>query len=85
MDAAGAQALAERIAQHQHWLQAEAVRTGAQAAADPDAYALEEIGDGYRLYRPEPVARPAGGAWRMRKELVGGRWETSVVAAENTA
>ena len=81
MDAAGARALAERIAQHQHWLQAEAVRTGAQPTADPDAHALEEFGDGYRLYRGEPGASPAGALGGCARSSSAAAGRRPVVAA----
>ena len=69
MDANRAQAVRERIAAHEHWSQAEAVRDRRQPASDPDADQLVEIRDGYL---PERVA----------ETLVAGRWET---ALEGTA
>jgi len=80
MDPNGARYLKARIAQQQHWRLAEAVRNGSQAAADPDAGRLEEIGDGYRLYTREASHGSNGGriVHRLRKTLVDGRWESSL-------
>jgi hypothetical protein len=72
MDANGARELAKRFEAHEHWRQAEAVRNGEQPRADPDAHALEEMGEGVRRYRREPGSEPA-----LCKRLVAGRWESS--------
>jgi hypothetical protein len=82
MDTNGARHLQARIAQHQHWLLADAVRAGEQPATDPDADRLEEMGDGYRLYAPEQTAGADGVTLRrLRKTLVDGRWEAALVDA----
>lgn len=65
MDGNGARELSKRIEQHEHWLQADAVRDGRQPASDPDAADLERIEDGFRVY--------AGG---LCKRLLDGRWKT---------
>lgn len=72
MDANGARELAKRLEAHEHWRQADAVRNGDQPAADPDAHALEEVGDGVRRYRRESDSEHA-----LCKRLVAGRWEVS--------
>ncbi len=85
MDANGARALAERIAQQEHWRQAAAVRDGRQDASDPDAETLVMIGHGVRLYRGETHEELRDGrvtkvVTHLRKMLVDDRWETSVVS-----
>ena len=72
MDANGAKELAKRLEAHEHWRQADAVRSGDQPAVDPDAHALEELGEGIRRYRPEPENEHP-----LCKRLVAGRWEVS--------
>jgi hypothetical protein len=72
MDANGARELSKRLEAQEHWRQAEAVQRGEQPAADPDGHALEEVGEGFRRYRPEPDGRSA-----LHKRLVAGRWESS--------
>jgi hypothetical protein len=72
MDANGARELSRRLEAQEHWRQAEAVQRGEQPAADPDAHALEEVGDGVRRYRPD-----ADGGATLCKRLVAGRWESS--------
>jgi hypothetical protein len=70
---AGAEELERRIAEHAHWRLAEAVREGRQSARDPDAARLIALGDGIRIYGPEPgtqLHRAAG----FEKRLVGGWW-----------
>jgi hypothetical protein len=67
MDARGAEHLRRRIEQHQHWLQAQAVREGLQPALDPDADDLVEIRDELRIYRD-----------RQAKQLVDGWWHAHV-------
>jgi hypothetical protein len=79
----GARLLAERIAQHQHWRQAEAVRARRQPAVDPDADALEEMYDGVRVYGRETQRTTVNGqiavvAHRLVKRLVQGYWEASL-------
>ena len=76
MDANGARELAKRLEAHEHWRQADAVRSGDQPAADPDAHALEEVGDGIRRYRREADNEPS-----FCKRLVAGRWEVSTEPA----
>jgi hypothetical protein len=71
MDAKGAKALTERIAEEQ-WRSAPCVQRGEQPHADPDAEYIESIGDDYRLY-----AYPADGddgARRVKKVLRDGSW-----------
>ena len=64
--------LKRRIEQQAHWQQADAVRDGRQLPVDPDSDALEEIGDGFRLYS---VRQAADGVRRVCKRLVDGRWQ----------
>ena len=72
MSADAARTLARRIAEHQQWQRAEAVRAGEQPPLDPDADDLVEMDEDLRIY-----AKRAG--QRMRKRLIEGRWETDVV------
>ena len=76
MDAHGARVLSERIAQQQHWEQADAVRDGRQPAADPDLELLQDFGDGYRIYRAARGNGTSGITTRERltKTLVDGCW-----------
>ena len=71
MDARGAEHLRRRIEQHQHWVQAQAVRDGLQPARDPDADELLELRDELRVYRD-----------RHAKRLVNGWWHSGVEARE---
>ena len=71
MDANGARELTKRLEAQEHWRQAEAVQRGEQPAVDPDGHALEEVGEGFRRYRPEPDGRTT-----LCKRLVAGRWES---------
>ena len=71
MDAHGARHLRFRIEQQHQWRAAEAVRSGLQAATDPDLHRLERIGDRVRDYRPEAGRGPA------RKRLVEGWWQVA--------
>jgi hypothetical protein len=64
--------LKRRIEQQEHWRQADAVRDGRQLPVDPDSDALEEIGDGFRLYS---VRQAADGVRRVCKRLVDGKWQ----------
>jgi hypothetical protein len=63
MDTNGARHLRKRLESHTQWRQAEAVRTGEQPAADPDAHDLVDFRVGVRNYRDG-----------FRKCLVDGRW-----------
>jgi hypothetical protein len=72
MDVRGAKILTERIAERQ-WQLAESVRLGKQPPEDPDAGYLEEIGDGYRLYRFSSN-EDGGSARPVRKVLDNGFW-----------
>lgn len=72
MSADAARTLARRIAEHQQWQRAEAVRSGRQPPVDPDADDLVEMAEDLRIY-----ARRAG--QQMRKRLIDGRWETDTV------
>jgi hypothetical protein len=82
MDPQLLQTLEGRLAQQAHWRQAPAVQRGEQAATDPDAYELEELGDGVRLYstreqhREILEGRKVLVTSRLRKRLIDGRWET---------
>jgi uncharacterized caspase-like protein len=82
MDANGAQTLRARLEQQEHWRQAEAVAHGEQPATDPDAWELDELGDGVRLYdireehRQVIDGQPVLVIQRMTKRLVNGRWDT---------
>jgi hypothetical protein len=72
MDANGARELSKRLEAQEHWRQAATVQNGEQSAADPDAHALEELGEGFRRYKAE-----SGESSVLCKRLVDGRWETS--------
>jgi hypothetical protein len=78
----GEQTLTDRLAQQAHWRQAEAVRHGSQAPTDPDAYELEEVRDGVRLYnireqrRKTVDGRKMLVTERLTKRLIDGRWTT---------
>jgi hypothetical protein len=72
MDANGARELSKRLEAQEHWRQANAVQSGEQPAADPDAHALLEVGDGIRRYRAD-----GDESTTLCKRLVDGRWETS--------
>lgn len=82
MDSKGAQTLRARLEQQEHWRQAEAVERGEQPATDPDAWDLEELKEGLRLYgireehRQLVDGRPALVIQRLTKRLVDGRWDT---------
>jgi hypothetical protein len=71
MDSNGARHLRKRLESHEHWQQAEAVRTGEQPMADPDASELVELAPGERRYRDG-----------TRKRLVEGRWVITVETEE---
>jgi hypothetical protein len=84
MDAAGAELIRQRIEQHEHWRQAQAVRDGAQSAVDPDRDELLELGDGTRVYglqeRHEIVdGEHALATYRVLKRLVRGHWERELI------
>jgi hypothetical protein len=72
MDTNGARELSRRLRAQEHWRQASAVQRGEQPAADPDAHALEALGEGFRRYRVE-----TGENTGLCKRLVDGRWESS--------
>jgi len=82
MDGNGAKALSARLEQQEHWRQAHAVARGEQSATDPDAWELDELGDGVRLYSTREEHRQVvdGQAvlviQRMTKHLVDDRWDT---------
>ena len=81
MSSHGAQTLQARLEQQAHWRQAPAVQRGDQSATDPDAWELEELREGLRLYnvreqhREVVDGRPALVIQRLTKRLVDGRWE----------
>jgi hypothetical protein len=82
MNVSGAQALHGWLEQQEHWRQAPAVQRGDQSSTDPDAWELEEFGDGFRLYsvREEQRRVVDGGRalaiQRLTKRLVDEWWET---------
>ena len=65
-----------------HWRQAPSVQRGEQPATDPDAYELEELQDGLRLYHTrEQQRRTVEGrkllvTQRLTKRLLDGQWAT---------
>jgi hypothetical protein len=67
MDAEGAKVLRQRIVQHQHWLQAAAVRDGRQPPRDPDAADLVHCTGQLRRYEPS-------GGRPYEKRLVDDLW-----------
>jgi hypothetical protein len=84
MDAAGAELIRQRIEQHEHWRQAQAVVEGTQSPVDPDRDVLEELGPNTRIYgvqqRHEIVdGTHALSTYRLHKRLVGGHWERELV------
>jgi hypothetical protein len=89
MDTTGVRTLRERIEQQEHWRSAAAVARGDQPATDPDAWDLEELAEGLRLYATREEHRelvdgqPALVIHRLTKRLVDGRWQT-VYAVERT-
>jgi len=82
LDSHAPQTLQARLQQQAHWRQAAAVQGGEQPATDPDAYELEELRDGLRLYRVREQHREVVEGRRvlvirrLTKRLVDGRWET---------
>src|SRR4051794_21889632 len=73
VDASGAKILKRRLEQQEHWQQADAVREGRQLPVDPDSDALEELGDGIRVYSVQHSAAEEVG--RICKRLIDGRWQ----------
>ena len=77
-----AHTLEGRLAQQAHWRLAPSVQRGEQSATDPDAYELEELHDGLRLYSTrEQQRRTVEGrkvlvTHRLTKRLVEGHWTT---------
>jgi hypothetical protein len=67
MDARKGRHLGRTTDQEEHWARTEAVRDGHQAARDPDASSLLELGDATRRYR-------ASDGYVYTKQLVNGRW-----------
>jgi hypothetical protein len=88
MDFPGRQTLEVRLQQQAHWRQAAAVQRGEQPTTDPDAYELEELRDGLRLYgvreqhRDVVDGRRVLVIQRLTKRLVDDRWAT-VYEVEN--
>jgi len=82
MESGSARTLLARLEQQAHWERADAVRRGEQPAIDPDAWELEELRDGLRLYRTREEhrdlvdGRPALVIQRLTKHLVDGWWAT---------
>ena len=85
MNAPRVKTLNERIAEQEHWRQADAVRQGLQPNIDPDSWHLVETGEGVRVYDIREQQRqtieglPSLVTQRMTKRLVNGWWETSYV------
>ena len=84
MDAAGAKELRKRLEEQEHWRRADAVRDGRQPAADPDAYELEELGEGIRYYGRDHQRLTVDGrsglvTFRIVKKLVDGEWQRSAI------
>jgi hypothetical protein len=84
MDAAGAELIRQRIEQHEHWRQAQAVRDGAQSAVDPDRDELLELGNQTRVYGLQERHEIVEGVhalttYRVQKRIVGGHWERQLV------
>jgi hypothetical protein len=73
VDAEGARVLRHRIEQHQHWLEAAAVRDGRQPARDPDAADLVHYAGTVRRYEPS-------GGTPYEKRLVNGLWIAQTVS-----
>jgi len=68
MDAAGAELIRQRIEQHEHWKQAQAVQDGDQTRI----YGLQE--------RHEIVeGAHALTTYRVQKRIVGGHWERELI------
>lgn len=63
MDPNGARHLRKRMDSHANWQRAEAVQSGEQPHADPDAYDLIEFDEKLRRYRSG-----------LSKRLIDGRW-----------
>ena len=79
----GAEAFNFRLAQQANWEQAEAVRDGLQPRIDPDGTDLEEMDEGWRIYRSHDVpgrmdGRAAILTERLVKRLANGLWESDV-------
>jgi hypothetical protein len=85
MNAPRVRTLNERIAEQEHWRQADAVRQGLQPNIDPDGGHLVGTEEGLRIYdireqqRQTIEGRAALVTQRMTKRLVDGWWETSYV------
>jgi hypothetical protein len=83
-----AHTLEGRLAQQAHWQQAPSVQRRDQPTVDPDAYELDELRDGLRLYSVrEQQRRTVEGravlvTQRLTKRLVDGEWAT-VYEVEN--
>lgn len=82
MNVSGSRTLRAWFEQQEHWRQAPAVQRGEQPAADPDAWELEELGEGLRLYNVREEQRQVveGGRavviQRLTKRLEDGWWQT---------
>jgi hypothetical protein len=79
MDIEGARILSERIAQQQHWEQADAVQQGRAPAIDPDAHRLTQIRGVLRIYDAETRVTNVNGRRSLVtriycKRLVEGEW-----------
>lgn len=78
-------ALSFRLAQQEHWRQADGVRDGRQSHVDPHGAELEELGDRVRVYRLHEAhgridGRQAVITQRLVKRLgPDGIWESDLV------
>ncbi len=78
-------ALSFRLAQQEHWQQAEAVREGRQPRIDPDGLLLEALDTGLRIYRSREVHRTLAGAralvseWPIKRLEASGFWENDLL------
>jgi hypothetical protein len=82
MQLQGPQTLSMRLEQQAQWRQAAAVQRGEQPATDPDAWGLDELRDGLRLYNVRDQRRDVIDGQRvlvtqrLTKRLVDDRWAT---------
>ena len=78
-------ALSFRLAQQEHWQQAEAVREGRQPNVDPDGAHLQAFDTGLRVYRPREVHKTIAGhrelvpEWPIKRLEANGFWENELV------
>jgi hypothetical protein len=78
-------ALSFRLAQQEHWQQAEAVRDGRQPKIDPDGIELEAFDAMLRVYRSRDVHRTLAGSralvseWPIKRLEESGFWERDLL------